>query len=101
MNLVELRERLKAIDVALSEVQKAVSRAGLELIKANVGVGDMMGENMKAKSKPRAKKAAQPAANGQEPDSSSMVEPVKRRGRPHKQQEEKHSNSEAVDEASV
>ena len=44
MNLVDLRDRLKAIDAALSEIQKCVSKAGSELIKANAGIGTIMGE---------------------------------------------------------
>jgi hypothetical protein len=44
MNLVDLRGRLKAIDVALSEIQKCVSKAGSELVKANAGIGTIMGE---------------------------------------------------------
>jgi len=102
MNLVELRERLKAIDAALSEVQKAVSRAGSELIKAYSGVGDMMGEDVKVKRKPRVEKAVPADTNGQEPATTiSMAGPAKRRGRPHRQQEGKQSNSEADDEAPV
>ena len=112
MNLVDLRDRLKAIDAALSEIQKCVSKAGSELVKANAGIGTIMGEgdgtNGRIARKRRARKpketttTADAAADGPGLEAVSVAMQAettgKRRGRPRTPEAE--GNSESAGEVS-
>lgn len=114
MNLVDLRDRLRAIDAALSEIAKYVSKAGSELIKANVGIGSIMGEEDRGNGRvPRKRRARKPKeaerAAVDERGSSiaittmspSIAAGSKRgRGRPKAPEAEKEGNSELAAEAS-
>ena len=110
MNLVDLRDRLKAIDAALSEIQKCVSKAGSELVKANAGIGSIMGDGDSANGRiARKRRARKPkeateetAADGPGLAAASVAMQAettgKRRGRPKTPEAE--GNSESAGEVS-
>lgn len=114
MNLLDLREQLKAIDATLDEMKAAVDRAfgkaGGALVKADSVLTAVMGEGLKKKPSRRGRKAgANGAAPEQEQVSSIQVSSVPivakaKRGRKPKQAKdlaEEQGNSEATDEVSV
>lgn len=116
MNLVDLGDRLVAIDSALSEIVKFVNRAGSELIKANAIVGAIMGDgergNGRVPRKHRARKqkaAEQTTQQGATDEQEQTVLtttpqvniPAKRgRGRPKAPEAEEEGNSELATETS-
>lgn len=118
MNLVDLRDRLVAIDSALSEIAKYVDRAGKELIKANMGIGAIMGEGARANGTPARKRQSRKpkvaeqadqqdrgATDGQEQTALTATPqiniPAKRgRGRPKTPGAQEEGNSDLAAEAS-
>lgn len=118
MNLVDLRDRLKTIDAALSEIQKWVNKAGSELIKANAGIGTIIGEGDSANGRAtRTRRARKPkateqadqrgATDGQEQTALTTAPQVnvlakRGRGRPKapEAEEEEEGSSELATEAS-
>ena len=96
MSLVRAREQLHAIDVALSEIQKAVTKAGKELLTTDSLLGAVMGEaskgNSRGPTRRRARKvkvAEQEATSGDKVMETSetvaiISQPRGKRGRPRK-----------------
>lgn len=109
MNFVDLRDRLVAIDSALSEIAKFVDRAGKELIKANMGIGTIMGEGARANgTSARKRRARRPKAAEQttqqgatdKQEQTALTTTKRGRGRPKAPEAEEEGNSELAAEAS-
>lgn len=95
MNLVQVRERLKAVDKALGELNRALLTAGSELSKADLMIGAVMGEgDINGRTRRKARKPVAAVDGG---DAGATVERASktliakapmRRGRPRKEVEE-------------
>lgn len=110
MSLVQVREKLKGVDRALGELQKALMLAGNELSKADSMIGLIQGESQVKRTRRRAKRAvngggadAQPAQAAEVVAEAVTVEsrPVQKRpGRPRRKVDETgNSGDEVVVEA--
>lgn len=96
MSLVQVREKLKAVDKALGELNRALMTAGNELTKADLMIGSVMGEGVvNGRAKRRVRKSMVTDGGGgaelaAEAGSVTKVDSRKpmRRGRPRKEVEE-------------